>query len=367
MFKAKKVYIIDFDNTVLDIERLKNDITSKFPSKSTFTKLYNRAKINSGNFNPQELPEKYRDYFIKTNFRKYLFPKASLSIETLKKTGRVIIFSFGDNDYQSLKIQKSGIENIVGKENIFIVQNKKEGVIKLIKNLKSQKYSEIFVVDDVSEVLETAFEKYPQIINIWLRYGKYKNRFPVMRNSVIAEVDSFELAVDFIKRFIGLVSPKKSHIKYPILKDIDNNQVSDLINYTGRDKKVSVCTHDDGRFKNKKTFESWKKRGKFIYTLSGRTGKLLGIIWFAKKKYKNFKDFSYTLGVRVYPPIRGKGLSYKFLKSVSDDFQVNHNNSGYWLLMQKGNMPAEHLYKKFGFKPQEEKGHEILMIKSCAK
>lgn len=354
----KRVFVIDFDNTLFDIERLKESIVPKFPNKKVFSKTYKEAKISSGHFNPESLPAEFKDYFLKANFKKYLFPKSIDGIRKLQKIGKVIVFSFGDAFYQSHKIRESGIEKAVGKKNVIVVQNKKEGVEKLIRDLKKERYTDITVIDDVAEVLEKAFEKYPQVINVWIRYGKYKNKMPLMRNSVTFEAQSFDEAVEFSRSLVSTISLPKSHIKFPVLRGITKNQIKDLVGYTGRDKKISVCTHDDGRFKNKKTFASWASRGKIIYALTGRTGKLLGLIWFARKKYKKA---SFTFAIRTYPPVRGKGLSYKFMKSVVDDFMNSHKNTALWLAMLKGNIPAEHLYKKFGFKAIEEKKSEIVM------
>lgn len=354
----KRVFVIDFDNTLFDIERFKNSLIGKFSSKSSFAKLYKNAKKESGHFNPKNLPENYKKLFTGANFHKYLFPKSKEGIKELKKIGKVIVFSFGDFDYQTLKIGQSGIEKIAGKKNVLIVQDKKEGVEKLIRGLKKEKYTDITIIDDVSEVLEKAFEKSLSVNTIWIRYGKYKNKLPVMRNSVTFETQNFLESVNFVKRLVTTISLPKTHLKYPVMRGIENGEISDLVSYTGRDKKISICTHDDGRFKNRRTFTAWQKRGKIIYTLVNRTGKLLGLIWFARKKYRSFH---YTIAVRTYPPIRGKGLSYKFMKSVTDDFFKNHKNTGIWLSMQKGNIPAEKLYKKFGFKIIEDRKGEVVM------
>lgn len=360
MISPKRVYIVDFDNTILDIEKLSANITSKFPGKKVFLQEYEKAKKISGHFNPQNLPEKYRNYFLNAPFSKYLFPNAIDNIKRIKKLGRVIIFSYGDPDYQNLKIKLSGVETVVGSENVVIVQNKKDGVEKLIRKLKKE-FREITIIDDVSEVLEKAFEKFPQVITVWIRYGKYKKKVPLMRNAVTAEVKSFEEATGFAERFVATITFPKSHIKFPILKEINKDQISDVISLTKKDKKISEYTHDNERFKNRKSFSSWKSRGKIIYTLTARTGKLLGLIWFAKKSYANI---SYTFAIRTYKPVRGKGLSYKFMSTVFENFFEVYKKQSLWLSFNKNNAVAEHLYRKFGFKFDKNKGSEAYMIYS---
>lgn len=354
----KRVFIVDFDNTILDIERLKQEVILKFPNKKAFNSEYKKAKI-SGYFDPELLPPSYRDFFYKAQFKKHLFKNSISNLKELKKLGRVIIFSFGHSEYQKTKIESSGIGDIVGQKNIIVVQDKLKGTEKLIRDLQKEKYSQIVIFDDVAEVLEKAFNTNPQTVTVWIKYGKHKNKVPLTRSAVTFEAGSFHESVEKIKRLVATVTVPDTHLKLPILRGIDKNQTSALITYTQSDKKVSKCTHDIERFKNSKTFGTWQKRGKTIYTLTNAKGKLLGLIWFARKKYG---IFPFTFAIRTYPPVRGKGISFKFLKTVYEEFRNKYTNSGLWLAMQPGNIPAEKLYKKFGFKTSSiNKNGEVIM------
>ncbi|HJY99051.1 MAG TPA: GNAT family N-acetyltransferase [Patescibacteria group bacterium] len=353
----KRLFIVDFDNTLIDTEGPKSSVLGKFPNRASYLKAYRAAKVPTGFFNPDLLPAKYRPYFWKIPFKRYLFPGAIENLKKLKKLGRVIIFSFGDKKFQEFKIAKSGVKKIVGQKNVIVVQNKSKGVGELMRSLGKDKYTSVTIIDDVASVLEKAYEVYPQVVSVWVRYGKYKNKQPILRTSVTFETPSFGGAVDFAQRFVSFVSPSKTHLKFTVLRDITETQIGDLVKYTGRDKKVSACTHDDGRFRSKKAFASWRARGKVIYTLTGRDGKLLGIVWFARKKYGKFNN---TVAVRLYPPVRGKGLSFKFMKEAYGDFSLKHKGS-LWLSVRSDNVPALKLYKKFGFVKSAEKGGEWIM------
>ena len=219
----------------------------------------------------------------------------------------------------------------------------------------------VFVVSTRSEALTEALKKSPQAITIWIRSGKYKNRFPIVRSSVAYEAKSAVDAKKYLKRFITTFCPPKSHIKLSILKEISKDQIVQLITLTKKDSRINKFTHDLERFKNSKTFTTWKKRKKTIYTLTGRSGRLLGIIWFSQKHFKNYK---YTLAIRVYPPLRGKGISKKFLYLVYKDFQKRHKNLHLWLRTSTGNSRAIKLYKSFGFKTvsQDDKNAEEIMV-----
>lgn len=352
---------MDFDNTLLDIESLTRRVTAK----PEFSKAYIDAKKPTGYFDPKRLPQKLQKNIYGFPFKKHIFPNAFAQVKKLKKIGRVILFTHGDPSWQGLKIRKTGIGKLIGKKNILIVQDKLKATDKLIRTLRKQKYAQIVIFDDTAEILEKAFNSYAPTVTVWIRYGRNKDKFPTIKNSITLTADSFGKAAGSVQRLVNTISLPKAHQFLPVLKGIEEDQVSDLISYTGKDRNVSVCTHDDKRFKNKKTFASWRSRGKIIYTLTTRTGKLLGIVWFARKKFKNFHS---TIAVRTYPPVRGKGLSYKFTKSVITDFQKRHKKTGLWLVMQKGNIPAGKLYKKLGFvKESEEKGEVYMTLTGSSK
>lgn len=347
----KRVFVIDFDNTLFDIERLRAYAYSHSDSKTKFQRAYNKAKIKTGHFEVEEMPEKYQNILLGAPFKKFVFPDVNTQIKALQKLGKVIIFSLGNHDYQKLKINESGIGRLVGEKNIIISVNKKQLIAKLIKTLQKKGFSEIIMIDDSAEILESAVNLFPRIATFWVRYGKYKNRMPIIKGSITCETESFTQAYEKLTRTIGRISPPKDHIKYLVLKGIDKHQTGNLIYYTRRDKKISKFTHDDERFRSKRSFSAWYNRGKIIYTLAGRTGKLLGIIWFAKKKFKNL---TFTFAIRTYPPARGKKLAYKFMKLAYEDFQRGKKKPYLWLSVKNDNAVAKKLYKKFGFKIVEE-------------
>ena len=159
-----------------------------------------------------------------------------------------------------------------------------------------------FVISTRADTLSETVKKSSQIITVWVRSGKFKNRLPLIRSTITYEAKSNLDAKDYQRRFISVFSIPKTHTRLSVLKGISNVQIAELLAYTKRDKLIRTSTHDFDCFKNKKTFLSWKKRGKVIYTLINRKGKLLGIIWFAKN----------ARTIRIYPPGRGKNIAKKF-------------------------------------------------------
>jgi len=364
---SNKAFILDVDNTLINTEGLKaywfETLHSHYKiRKADYIKEYKAAKSSTGFLNIGKLSKNLHikdNFFYETPFKKFLFKNSLIDIKKLQKVGKVIIFSLGDKKYQIIKIKGSGIEKAVGKKNIVIVQNKKSGLKKLINRIKKNGYSEISIVDDIAYILVEAQKNYPQIITIWVRYGKYKNRFPLIRSAVTFETDNFDSAANYMQRFVANIRLPKSKIKLTVLKDIDEKQIQELISFTKGDNKIKKFTHDYERFKNLKTFSTWRNRKKIIYTLINKWGRLQGIIWFSKKSFKKYK---FTFAIRTYPPTRGKGLAKQFMNTTILDFRKN-NKGGIWLKTEEKNSRADKLYENFGFKKiSKTEGGGIVMV-----
>jgi hypothetical protein len=178
----------------------------------------------------------------------------------------------------------------------------------------------IFLISTRADNLTEALKKSPQAVTIWIRSGKYKDRMPIIRSAIVYETKSKADAKDYTKRFISILTVPKTHTRLSILKGISRNQIFQLLSYTKKDKLIRTQTHDFDRFKTKKTFLSWKSRGKIIYTLINRNGKLLGIIWFNKKRSSDNEE---KPTIRIYSPARKKVSHKKFLEVVRKNYYGN--------------------------------------------
>lgn len=175
-----------------------------------------------------------------------------------------------------------------------------------------------FAISLRADTLTKTIRESPQTITIWVRTGKFKNKLPIIRSTIIYEAVSIIDAKEYIKRFVSVLSVPKTHTKFSILKDISGKEIAQLLNYTKRDKLIRTSTHDIDCFRSKKTFLSWKKRGKIIYSLINRNGKLLATAWFNKKRPNDLRKMP---EIRVYPPAREKKISKKFMEIVRDNFK----------------------------------------------
>jgi len=374
MMESKRVYLIDFDNTLFDTDALKRSISENFKKRfddknlSLFWKTYAESVKALKYVDIKEISkdlhkrfedgsiEDFENLFLKAEFKKFVFKHSDKLIKTLKGGGKVILYSLGDAHYQPTKITRSGIEKLIGKDNIIILKNKKTALGGVILKFKASGYNQIIMVDDRADFLEKAKRIDPGCVTVWFRFGKYKNILPKDKMSIDYETDSSENLIHYLKNFVGTLSQRNIKENISILREISKPQIEQLIHSTGKDKLIKKFTHDRERFSSFKAFISWKKRGKKIYVMVGHRNKLLGIIWFSSKsapasvsKLLKTSSCGYTFAIRNYPPARRKGLSSKFMHIVFGDFGVS-NDKGVWLSTAKDNVPANKLYTNYGFK-----------------
>lgn len=370
--------MIDFDNTLFDTDSLKKAISGNFKKKfgsknlSLFWKVYSEStktlkyadiKIICKNiYQTIEIgsPEQFEDLFLKSDFKKYVFKHSKQLINAAKKRGKVIIYSLGDSYYQPVKIKGSGIESLVGKNNIKILKDKKGSFGSTIFDLKLHGFNQIMVVDDRPDFLEDAKKIDPACIAVRFKFGKYRDISPADKFPVNYETDDPEDLVRYIDNFIAAIPQKGVNDNISVLKDLSKSQIKELIRLTNKDYSVKKFTHDRERFSSLKSFNSWKARGKNIYAMVGRHGKLLGIAWFSGRKAPSSiaqlakkHNCNHTFAIRNYPPARHKGLSPKFIHIVFKDYGVSKDN-GVWLSSSKNNVDANNLYTNYGFKKVAE-------------
>ena len=148
-------------------------------------------------------------------------------------------------------------------------------------------------------------------------------------------------------------------MEFEIRKGILNKQIDQLIEYSLTDESVAKFTSDRERFKDRKSFEEWKNKGREIFTLNNKNNDLVGIVWTGlKEKQIGNKKYNKTLAIRIYGEARGKGLGLDFMKKAIG------SKKGIWLECSANNLPAGALYKKFGFKQvtEADENGKIIMV-----
>lgn len=148
-----------------------------------------------------------------------------------------------------------------------------------------------------------------------------------------------------------------------VCEGLSKKQALELVKYTNTDPLILEHTQDTNRFKDFDTYKEWLKKNRNLYALTDKTDKLMGIIWFGKKRMPkgnhysqsiNTNHYSITFAIRLYEHARGKGLAKKFIKAAwqiyinSDEYLNNHAN-GLWLETNINNFAAVKAYKRVGF------------------
>lgn len=159
---------------------------------------------------------------------------------------------------------------------------------------------------------------------------------------------------------------------------ITEKQIDQLIKHTNSDEIIHKYTFDLQRFKNKQDFLGWKEKNRTIYTLTNSPGDLLGIVWFGPKEIPKDKiyihkiqqnDYSITFAVRIYKKARGKGLAKNFILECFNKYNESEeftklDKKKIWLETYAGNLPAVHIYHKFGFEQvtEPDENNKVIMV-----
>ena len=414
------VFLIDFDNVLFDTEKLKLEIernfiklSNNYLSAKILWQEYKDTKEKYGFNNlPQlciSLSQKHsaisntdiNSIFYNANFKKHAIKDSHYLIKGLQKLGKVFVYSLGHTDYQQLKIRKSGFEKLIGKNNIIIVQDKINGLEKILTGFKT---NQVYVIDDRSEVLEKSFKINNSVVNIWHRYGMYKGIWPKVNGSVAFQTNNLREIINFVEEYIGKININNNVFSVIKPTAINSKHITRIVKFSKHDTLIKKFTHDSKRFKDKYSFNRWYKKGRILYLLINQKNNLLGIIWFgnssnnfitAFKKTPDFKsgdelnaDMSssfrgnpapqsgedvidkklpyLTFAIRIYKPARELGLSEKFFNMAHNDLLntlklSKSKYNGLWLSVNCKNQIAIHLYKKLGFKEFKKTDSELIM------
>ncbi len=347
-----EIFLVDLDDTLIDSSKIKSFIENNFGSNHIW-KIYNEVKKEfdfvdydqiisrlAQNLNLSE--SEVRKKIFQIPFDKCLHESAVELVRYLQTFAKVYIFSSGHFDFQYTKIKSSGLEKVIGKENIFIFQDKEKEIANFIKNIKAQDYTKISMIDNSLNILESAFKIDKQIKYYWVRQGNSLQDIYqyIYDNNTIIKIKTID-GQEFILK-LGLTQ----------------NQSRQLITYSLQDKLVAEFTSDLERFKNIQSFYTWLEKGKCIYSLVDTRDNLYGIVWFSAKDMHKYKI---TVALRLYDKARGKGLAVKFLKTAIKYFNYSF---GIWSIVNKENVASIKTHLAVGFRPvtkQDNQGKIVLV------
>jgi len=183
------VFLLDVDNTLLNNDRLKQDVAQHLQEllgadRSTrFWQLYEEVRTErefvdypltierlDQEYAREGLRETLRSYLFNLPFAGYLYPGALEAIRYLKSFGLVAILSDGDPVFQPLKIRKCGLESAVD-GHVMIFVHKEHELPSVFTRYPADHY---VVVDDKPRIL-SALERFcpTEFTTVLVMQGKY--------------------------------------------------------------------------------------------------------------------------------------------------------------------------------------------------
>jgi len=183
------VFFVDVDNTLLDNDRLKEDLGDRIEEMAgtkrerLFWRVYEDVRDEEGYVDypgtvkrfgevtgDRDLEKRLADMMFSWPFRKYLYPGALETIAHLRTLGRVVILSDGDTVYQPLKIRESGLEAAVDRA-VVISVHKEEQIGSVIRLYPAHHY---VIIDDKPRILAVlARECTADFTTVLVRQGSY--------------------------------------------------------------------------------------------------------------------------------------------------------------------------------------------------
>jgi hypothetical protein len=184
---ASLTFLVDVDNTLLDNDRLKTDLSSQIEgiigsdNARRFWQIYEDVRRDDqyvdypdtvdrfAEEHPSLPNDELRAAVMNVDFNSYLYPGAAEALDYFNKIGEAVVVSDGDPVYQREKIERSGIAERVGDRYVLTVhkQNELEGVFQLYP---ADHYA---IVDDKSSIFVDVRHRYPAITTVLVLQGKY--------------------------------------------------------------------------------------------------------------------------------------------------------------------------------------------------
>jgi FMN phosphatase YigB (HAD superfamily) len=191
---SELVFLLDVDNTLLDNDRLKQDLERAIASlvaadrASRFWSLYEEVRKEESVVNFPETLRRFRRAFpneppvedvdravLSVPFERYLYPRALGVIARLWTLGEVAILSDGDRVYQPAKIARAGLL-LATRGNVLIYEHKEDHLAEVQRRFPSRHYAH---VDDKAALLaRTKVVLGARATTVHVRQGHYSSEPP---------------------------------------------------------------------------------------------------------------------------------------------------------------------------------------------
>ena len=146
-----------------------------------------------------------------------------------------------------------------------------------------------------------------------------------------------------------------------------NDQIaSQLVELSKEDEIRRFTPKDaDSRFTSIAAANAWYGAKKHIvYVLQHKNGKVGGLLWFSYEPREGLLA-DYTIGIRLYQSLRGKGLSGDFMEACHTDFRTETGyDGGVWLVTDADNERARHVYTQHGYTFRGEQDDRVTLVRT---
>lgn len=186
---SKVVFLLDVDNTLLDNDRVRDDLrahlASEFgpESRDRYWRIFEDLRAELGYADYLGALQRYRtadssdprlllmsEFLVDYPFADRLYPGALRTIERLRRLGPTVILSDGDVVFQPLKIQRSGLWRAVDGR-VLIYVHKERMLDDIEQRYPARRY---VVVDDKPRILAAMKQTWrDRLMTVFTRQGHY--------------------------------------------------------------------------------------------------------------------------------------------------------------------------------------------------
>jgi FMN phosphatase YigB (HAD superfamily) len=221
---VRVVFLFDVDNTLLDNDRVAADLQRHLASEiggagvQEYWRIFEQLRAELGYADYLGALQRYRiehphaqqllcmsDFLISYSFAERLFPDALKVIQHVQRWGPAVILSDGDVVFQPLKVNRSGLANVVCGRVLIYVHKEQE-----LNDVQRRYPAEHYVlVDDKLRIL-AAVKKFwgTRVTTVFVRQGHYATDPKILGSYPPADI-SIERIGDLLQyRLPELLTPK---------------------------------------------------------------------------------------------------------------------------------------------------------------
>jgi FMN phosphatase YigB (HAD superfamily) len=220
--RAKTVFLLDVDNTLLDNDRVTADLRRHLEREvgnegaQSYWNIFEQLRVELGYADYLGALQRYRSdnphdprlltvsrFLIDYPFANRLFPNSLDAVERVKQSGTAVILSDGDVVFQPRKVERSGLFEAVN-GNVLIYVHKEQELDDVAQRFPADHY---VMVDDKLRILDAIKKIWGRrVTTVFVRQGHYALDPKILATYPAADV-SLECIGDLVTdRNVGLLT-----------------------------------------------------------------------------------------------------------------------------------------------------------------